>query len=44
MAEVIIQANIKDGDTISVGLKKDKSMLTFKVQKQKKPNQKAIEK
>ena len=35
MAEVIIQADIKEGDTISVGLDKNKTKLTFKVQKQK---------
>ena len=33
MAEVIIQADIKEGDTISVGLDKKKEELTFKILK-----------
>jgi len=35
MAEVIIQADIREGDTISVGLNKNKEKLTFRVQKHK---------
>ena len=39
MAEVIIQADIKEGDIISVGFDKKKEELTFKIQKEaeKKP-------
>jgi ATP-dependent Clp protease ATP-binding subunit ClpC len=42
MAEVIIQADIKEGDTISVGFDKKKEELTFKIQK--KVEKKAVEK
>ena len=44
MAEVIIQADIKEGDTISVGFDKEKEELTFNVEKLKSSNKKAIEK
>ncbi len=42
MAEVIIQADIKEGDTIAVGIDKKKEELTFKIQKtsEKKPVEK----
>ena len=42
MAEVIIQADIKEGDTISVGFDKKKEELTFKIQKA--VEKKAVEK
>ena len=42
MAEVIIQADIKEGDTIAVGFDKKKEELTFNVEKAK--AKKAIEK
>ncbi|MDX2445191.1 MAG: ATP-dependent Clp protease ATP-binding subunit [Bacteroidales bacterium] len=46
MAEVIIQADLKEGDTIAVGFDKEKEELTFKVEKSKKSvdSKKAIEK
>ena len=46
MAEVIIQADLKEGDTIAVGFDKEKEKLTFKVEKSKKSAdpKKAIEK
>ena len=44
MAEVIIQADIKDKDTILVGFDTKKEELTFKIQKAKENSPKAIEK
>ncbi|MGB5488258.1 MAG: ATP-dependent Clp protease ATP-binding subunit, partial [Lysobacterales bacterium] len=44
MAEVIIQADIKEGDTIAVGFDKEKEELTFNVVKAKAKTKKAAEK
>ncbi len=44
MAEVIIEANIKEGDTISVGFNEEKQEITLKIQKSRKPATKSSNK
>jgi len=43
MAEVIIEASIKEGDTIAVGFDENKEEITVKVQKSRKPASKSEE-